>query len=316
MNKERYKYTQNIEQISDFKDFCKAEKQIDAEKSLFSDNDNGYSIDIDRNCQCNGVITMDLRYVTGKNYKIENTVKLASNSSLRLVIYHHSAENVQIKESLKIDLAANSRLEIVEIVDTHSLIISDISATVHRDSVVDITTLDINNTQVVRNQIIELLGTGAQCRINGLYITGSSDHVDNYVKIDHSVPQCTSNQLFKGVLGGNSTAAFTGNIYVAKDAQKSAAYQENHNILLSDSAHVYTRPQLEIYADDVKCNHGATVGRPDDQAIYYMRQRGISVESARRLQLIGFVEDVVKLNEFGELQTIISQKIAQKLASI
>lgn len=316
MNKERYKYTQNIEQITDFKDFCKVEKQIDAEKSLFSDNGNGYSIDIDRNCQCNGVITIDLRYETGRNYKIENIVKLASNSSLRLVIYHHSADNVQIKDSLTVDLANHSRLEIVEIVDTHSLITSNISVTAHRNSIVEITTLDLNNTQVIRNQLIELLEPGAQCRINGLYITGESDHVDNYVKINHTAPQCTSNQLFKGVLSGNSTAAFTGEIYVAKDAQKSTAYQENHNILLSDLARVYTRPQLEIYADDVKCNHGATVGRPDNQALYYMRQRGIPLESARRLQLIGFVEDVVKISEFGDLQSLISQKIALKLASI
>lgn len=316
MNKERYKYTPDIEQLSDFNNFTRVEKNIDAQKTLYTETENGYAIEVERNGLCSGITTADFRYAPSRNYKVENTIKMDDNSHLRLVIYHHSSSDVKIKESLSAIIGAGSRLEIVVIADTHSLILSDYSFTSHRDSSVSITTLDINNSKVIRNQYFDLGASGAECTVNGLYITGGEEHVDNYVKVNHSTPQCTSNQLFKGVLSGKSTAAFTGHILVGLDAQKTAAYQQNHNILLSDTARINTRPQLEIYADDVKCNHGATVGRLDPEAIYYMRQRGIPTDAARRLQLTGFAEDVVKLEPFGELQTIVQQKIAQKLASI
>ncbi len=110
----------------------------------------------------------------------------------------------------------------------------------------------------------------------------------------HSVPGCNSRQLFKGLAGGKSKIDFYGKITVAKDAQKTAAFQENHNILLSDYARVNTRPQLEIYADDVKCSHGATVGRLNEEELFYMRSRGISLEDAKVLQMVSFLSPVME----------------------
>lgn len=315
-SRERYKYTPGIEKLAAFDNFSNAERSIDAQKSIYTENEVGYDINIPQNRICEGIVTINMRYEPGQNYKIENSLKLAANSSLRMIIYHHSTLNAKIKDRLRVEAAQGSRLEIVVLTDTRSLILSDFTLLLRKHSNVKITTLDINNAQVIRNQHIELSEAGAECSINGLYLTGLEEHVDNYVKIDHSTPHCTSNQLFKGVLSGRSTAAFTGHIFVARDAQQTAAYQQNHNILLTDTARVNTRPQLEIYADDVKCNHGATVGRLDPEAIYYMRQRGIPTEAARRLQLTGFAEDVVMLGDFEELQTIVHQKIIQKLASI
>lgn len=315
-NRERYKYTRDIERIVDFDNFATVEKSIDAQKSIYDANSNGYAIYLERNSLCNGIVTADFRYEAGRNYSVSNSVTLAANTRLRLVIYHHSTSDARIKEQLNVEMGMDSRLEIVVIVDTRSTIVSDFNINSAQGSNVEITTLDINNKIVIRNQHLNLQGAGAECTVNGLYLTGGQEHVDNYVKVRHETPHCTSNQLFKGVLSGASTAAFTGHILVAQDAQQTAAYQQNHNILLSDSARINTRPQLEIYADDVKCNHGATVGRLDPEAIYYMRQRGIPTDAARRLQLTGFAEDVVKLDEFGELQAIIHQKIAQKLTLI
>ena len=114
------------------------------------------------------------------------------------------------------------------------------------------------------------------------------------VDMHHDVPHCNSRQLFKGIAGGSSKVDFYGKIIVAKDAQRTVAYQENHNILLSDAAKVDTKPQLEIYADDVKCSHGATIGRLNEEEQFYMRSRGISLEDAKVLQMISFIAPVLE----------------------
>lgn len=313
MNRERYKYTPDIERLAEFKPTHTVKKSITALKSLYTEHPNGFTVETTRNHTCQGVVTIDLRYEQGGKYLVENSINTGSNSHLRLVIYHHSTQNAQIRETLKVQVGQGSRLDIVCISDTASSMVSDVKLTALGNSNATITVIDLNNQVLVRNQEIELAESGAEFTVNGLYLTDDSEHVDNYVRIEHQVDHCTSNQLFKGIMSGKSSAAFTGHIYVAKGAMQTAAFQENHNILLSDSARINTRPWLEIYADDVKCNHGATVGRLDPEAIYYMRQRGIPTDAARRLQITGFAEDVLNLQEFGELQDVIYQKISRKL---
>ena len=120
-----------------------------------------------------------------------------------------------------------------------------------------------------------------------------NQHVDNQVFIDHAVPDCTSNELFKGILDDHATAVFNGHILVRKDAQRTNAYQTNRNILLTDKATVNAKPFLEIYADDVKCSHGATVGQLDDNALFYIKSRGISEYNARLLLMYAFAAEVI-----------------------
>ena len=138
-----------------------------------------------------------------------------------------------------------------------------------------------------------LAGEGAEATIYGAYICGDSERVKIAVDMHHEVPHCNSRQLFKGIAGGTSKVDFYGKIIVAKDAQRTEAYQENHNLLLSDGAKVDTKPQLEIYADDVKCSHGATIGRLNEEEQFYMRSRGISLEDAKVLQMISFIAPVL-----------------------
>lgn len=144
------------------------------------------------------------------------------------------------------------------------------------------------------NLEVVLAGSGASAHISGAYVCGSDEKVRISVDVRHDVPDCTSRQLFKGIAGGHSAADFYGKITVVKDAQRTEAYQENHNILLSDYAKVNTKPQLEIYADDVKCSHGATIGRLNEEEQFYMRSRGISLEDARALQMISFLSPVLE----------------------
>ena len=139
-----------------------------------------------------------------------------------------------------------------------------------------------------------LAGEGAEANIYGAYVCGGDERVKFAVDMHHNLPHCNSRQLFKGIAGGASRVDFYGKIIVAQDAQKTEAYQENHNILLSDDARVDTKPQLEIYADDVKCSHGATIGRLNEEEQFYMRSRGISLEDAKVLQMISFIAPVLE----------------------
>lgn len=141
---------------------------------------------------------------------------------------------------------------------------------------------------------VTLAGEGAEANVYGAYVCGSDEKVKMSVDMHHDVPHCNSRQLFKGIAGGVSKVDFYGKIIVAQDAQRTEAYQENHNILLSDGAKVDTKPQLEIYADDVKCSHGATIGRLNEEEQFYMRSRGISLEDAKVLQMISFIAPVLE----------------------
>ena len=145
---------------------------------------------------------------------------------------------------------------------------------------------------------IDLAGEGAEFNLNALFVASgegaSAGCAEIDVTVNHLVPDCTSRQLIKGIAADEATVSFIGMVHVARDAQRTDAAQRNQNLQLSDTAHVFTRPQLEIYADDVKCSHGATVGRLDEEAVYYMRQRGIPEVEARRMQMQGFAGEIIE----------------------
>lgn len=162
---------------------------------------------------------------------------------------------------------------------------------------------------VIRNRVkVALEGEHAQCNLNGLYLTDSEQLMDYSVEMLHLVPSCNSSQLFKGVLDDKGKAHFDGIIKVVQDAQKTEAYQANHNLLLSDDAKAFTKPQLEIYADDVKCSHGATVGRLNEDELFYMRTRGIPAKEAKLLQQMAFTYEV--------LDRISNQELRERMQSL
>ena len=155
---------------------------------------------------------------------------------------------------------------------------------------------------------VRLAGEGAEANVYGAYVCGSQERVKIAVDMHHDLPHCNSRQLFKGVAGGSSKVDFYGKIIVAKDAQRTEAYQENHNILLTDGAKVDTKPQLEIYADDVKCSHGATIGRLSEEEQFYMRSRGITLEDAKVLQMISFIAPVLEnIKDEAEREAVAQQ---------
>ncbi|MCP4659712.1 MAG: Fe-S cluster assembly protein SufD [bacterium] len=148
---------------------------------------------------------------------------------------------------------------------------------------------------LVRNDIQAMLdGEGVHCTLNGLYLARGTQHIDNQMRVDHAKPNCTSFELYKGILEDRARAVFNGRIRVHEDAQKTDAKQSNRNLLLSESSLVHSNPQLEIYADDVKCTHGSTTGHLDENAIFYLRSRGIGERAARSLLVYSFAADVLK----------------------
>jgi Fe-S cluster assembly protein SufD len=147
---------------------------------------------------------------------------------------------------------------------------------------------------LVRNDVNAVLGAeGCECTLNGLYLASGRQHTDTHTRIDHANPRCASHELYKGILDGRAHGVFNGKIYVHQDAQKTDAKQTNKTLLLSEDAVIDTKPQLEIYADDVKCTHGATIGQLADEAIFYLRSRGIGRQEARSLLTFAFANDVI-----------------------
>ncbi|TAM05741.1 MAG: Fe-S cluster assembly protein SufD [Paraburkholderia sp.] len=167
---------------------------------------------------------------------------------------------------------------------------------------------------LARNDItIVLHGNGGEAMLNGLYLVGGTQHVDHHTRIDHCQPNSTSREHYRGVLEGQSHAVFNGKVIVQPGAQKTNAFQTNHNLLLSREAEVDTKPELQIYADDVKCNHGATVGKLDEAQLFYLRSRGIDEAVAHSLLVHAFAHDVIERIRVASLRTRVERILLARL---
>jgi Fe-S cluster assembly protein SufD len=181
------------------------------------------------------------------------------------------------------------------------------------NSTFDIVTVTLGGKLVRNNLHIRHTGTNCTSHLFGLYVAGGEQLIDNHTLVDHALPHCYSNELYKGVIGGKATGVFNGKIFVRKDAQKTNAYQSNKTILLTDDAQMNAKPQLEIFADDVKCTHGATTGQLDDEALFYLRTRGIGEQSARTLLNIAFAQDVLNNITNESLLEQLTKLVTEKL---
>lgn len=182
---------------------------------------------------------------------------------------------------------------------------------VNKYATYDNTTITLSGQLVRNNHNVALVGENSQAHLNGLFLTNYNQLVDNHTLMDHQVPNCESNELYKGVINGKSTGVFNGKIYVRKDAQKTNAYQSSKNILMSDDGTINTKPQLEIYANDVKCSHGTSTGKIDENALFYLKARGIGEESARKLLLNAFALEVIEKIEIESLKEFVETQLNQ-----
>ncbi len=174
-------------------------------------------------------------------------------------------------------------------------------------------TVTLNGGFIRNNLNLKLDGEYIESFMYGLYVPNGKQHIDNHTVADHTKPNSVSNELYKGILMDESTGVFNGKIFVRQEAQKTNAYQNCRNVMTSDKATMNTKPQLEIWADDVKCSHGTTTGQLNDEAIFYMQSRGIPKDEAIRLQLLAFAEDVVSQIKIDGVREFLAEKIKEKL---
>lgn len=184
-----------------------------------------------------------------------------------------------------------------------------------RDSYYSNTTISWGGSITRNNLNAVFAGGNTECHFYGLYLLNGKEHVDNHTLADHAVSDCFSNELYKGIIGDHATGVFNGKIMVRADAQKTNAYQSNANILLSDDATIYSKPQLEIFADDVKCSHGATSGQLSKEEMFYLRSRGISEADAKALLLNAFASDVIDSVKIDSLRENLLDTLQEKLRS-
>jgi Fe-S cluster assembly protein SufD len=224
-------------------------------------------------------------------------VVMGKCSSLKLLVCDHVMDNVrfistQVTEAFVDD---NASLSLYELEETHTATkrFSNLYVEQMRDSRVALSNITLHNGATRNTTRVRLVGQGAQIDLSGAAIADKNQRVDNNTFVDHIAPQCTSNELYKYVLDDDAVGAFAGLVTVRPGTQKTTSRQTNRNLCATRTARMYTQPQLIINADDVKCSHGATVGQLDDNALFYMRARGISLKEARLLLMFAFVGEVI-----------------------
>ncbi len=254
-----------------------------------------------------------------KNLRIfrRNLIVAEENARANIIVCDHTLCNRSYLTNSLTEIFANddSSIDFSKIQNENSLSaqISNTFVNQGKRSNLSINTITLHGGLIRNNIFVKLDGEGAENNTYGLFLIDQQQHVTNYTYIKHEKPFCRSNQLFKGILDDRATGAFNGKIFVNKNAQKTEAYQRNNNILLSTEARMNTKPHLEIYADDVKCSHGATVGQLDNEALFYITSRGISEKEAKFLLMYAFVNEIISKINVGYLKERIINLVDRRL---
>lgn len=241
---------------------------------------------------------------------------VGTNVRVKLLLCDHAISLAAFLTTQVVELFAGqgSNIELYDLEETHAagFRFNELYLKQDSDTDVAINLITLHNGKTRNSVYATLEGGGASLSLNGVAITDKSQHVDNFTFVDHRVPNCTSSELFNYVLDQQSVGVFAGKVLVRPGAQHTVSQQKNRNICLTRQARVFTQPQLEIYADDVKCSHGATVGRLDENALFYMRQRGILEQEARMLLLIAFVNEVIDLVELEPFRNRLKRLVEKR----
>ncbi len=246
-----------------------------------------------------------------------NLLVVEKNATAQVIICDHTlSPHLFLTNSLtETCTGENGDLDILRLQNEHnnSCQVTNTWISQERNSRCQHGTITLHGGMVRNNLHVKMNGEGAENHALGLFLADKNQHVDNFTVIEHHSPRCTSSQHYKGVLDDMSTGVFNGKIHVHPDAQKTKAFQANNNILLTDTARMHSKPQLEIYADDVKCSHGATVGQLDEDALFYLQSRGIPRDESRLMLMDAFAHDVISRIKQKSLQERISQLVGQRL---
>jgi len=246
-----------------------------------------------------------------------NLFFVGKNSRIKIVetFNHIFGGKYFVNQVTEVIVEENASMEHVKIQDesTKAFHIANRQVSQNKNSNYSSINIDLGSELVRNNLNLKMNKENCEGHLIGFYLGKNEQHIDNHTLVDHAMPNCYSNELYKGILDDKAKGVFSGKIFVRKDAQKTNAYQDNKSLLLSDTATVNTKPQLEIFADDVKCSHGATVGELDDEALFYLRSRGIEKEKAQSILQYAFANDVFNYIQIEPVRKKLDEIIHERL---
>jgi Fe-S cluster assembly protein SufD len=299
---------------------CLIGKKADLNQNIFLALNTLYSqeglfIEVEENAQIEGVFQL-LFHAHGTNcfapFRVFIHVKKGSSFKL-IQQFTASGEHLFSLPIVEYLVEENARISCdkLQMENASSFLLCEDYSIQKRNSTVLLNTFSISGVWVRNNSSFLVEGENCETNLNGAYLLKDLQHLDNHTIVDHIAPHCNSNELYKGILSGKATGVFNGKVFVRPNAQKISAFQSNANVLLNDDASVNSKPELEIYANDVKCSHGSTTGQLDEDAVFYLRARGLSEKSARSLITQAFITEVVDKVEQKEVRDFIQNKLVE-----
>ena len=303
--------------IFDFSDFeCRNDDALNELNSALANN--GYNLVVEKNIVVERPIEVLFFNTTENGFsQYRNKIDIGENSEIKLVekIQDLSNSSTLVNHFTQINCDKNTNVEYNKIQNNtkESKLINCMNIYQEQDSTCEVNTLIFGGSFVRNNLNFEQNGSNCESNMNGISLLDGNQLADNHTFVDHKKAHCRSNEMYKGIYLGDSKGVFNGKIMVRKDAQKIDAFQSNNNLLLSERSTIDSKPQLEIYADDVKCSHGCTIGQLDEEALFYMRSRGIGLEEAKAVLTYAFASDVIEKITIPEIQSLTKKLIASKL---
>ncbi|WP_086931150.1 Fe-S cluster assembly protein SufD [Agarilytica rhodophyticola] len=279
----------------------------------------GVFVSVDKNTQASKPIRIvQLTSAQAQNFAVAPRLLVVLEEGAEACVIEHFASDDNKQTSFvnavcEIEVKDNAKLEHYRLHLEHesNLHIGGMHVNLRRDAVLDSFHLALGSVLKRIDVVVNHLGKGAHSNLNGVYLPSNKQHVDYHTCIEHAVPHCTSNEVFRGIISDNAKAVFNGRIHIHKDAQKTLAQLSNKNLLTSNKAEIDTKPELEIYADDVQCAHGATVAQLDDNAMHYLMTRGVSKDDARVMMSFGFINELINQINHEALANYLRPKMAQ-----
>ncbi|MDX1442718.1 MAG: Fe-S cluster assembly protein SufD [Gammaproteobacteria bacterium] len=280
----------------------------------------GLFIDVEKNREAKRPLHVIFMSVPGESPAQSHprlVVNLGENSRLSLIESHVGTGDAAnfCNIATDINIARGARLEHTRLIEgmTDDRQVANIRVNVARDADYTNHNMSLGHRQLRTDLRVSLNEPGAHTELNGLFVTSGNQHMDNHLLVEHLAERTTSNQVYRGVADDRGRGVFNGKVYVAKDAQKIEAHQASNNLLLAKLAEIDTKPELEIYADDVKCSHGATIGQLDDNMLFYLQSRGIDADTARALLIFAFVDEIVHRLPFPSVRAHLEAHLVGRL---
>ena len=280
---------------------------------------NGYSINVDKNAHIEACIEVIFLSKNKNNNFIQyrNKIDLNENSSIKIIEHFKCLDNnlcfTNSLTSINLEKSSNIEFNKLQNHNDFQIVVDNTVVNQEEKSYSTINTLLLGGKFTRNNLSFYQNGEYCESNMNGVVVLNNNEFGDNHTYVDHKNANCESNELYKGIYLDKSKGVFNGKIMVRPDAQKINAFQANNNLLLSENSSINSKPQLEIYADDVKCSHGCTIGQLDDDALFYMRTRGISKEDAKTILTFAFASEAIEKLSIDELSDITKQEMKKKL---